>query len=91
MTRIAGPRAKIQRVQLRATPAQRRVIRQAAASAGKSMNAFVLDSACAAAYQMLADRPDFLMDDPDWEHFLTLLGQPAEDKERLKALLAEPA
>jgi uncharacterized protein (DUF1778 family) len=90
MSKQAGPRAKVQRMQLRATPAQRRVIRQAAVSAGKSMNAFVLDSACAAAYQLLAERPDFLMDDPDWEHFLTLLGQPAEDKERLKALLAGP-
>ncbi|HEY0833076.1 MAG TPA: DUF1778 domain-containing protein [Azospirillum sp.] len=90
MTKTSGPRVQVQRVQLRATPAQRRVIRQAAVSAGKSMNAFVLDSACAAAYQMLADRPDFLMDDPDWEHFLDLLGQPAGEKDCLKALLAEP-
>ena len=78
------------RMQLRARPAQRRVLRQAAASSARSVNAFVLDSACAAAYQMLADQPGFVMDDPDWEHFLALLGRTAGEKDVLRALLVGP-
>ncbi|WP_448188962.1 type II toxin-antitoxin system TacA family antitoxin [Azospirillum sp. sgz301742] len=79
------------RMQLRASPAQRRVLHRAAASSARSVNAFVLDSACAAAYQMLAGQPDFVMDDPDWEHVLGLLGRTAGEKEELRALLAGPA
>lgn len=75
------------RMQFTATPTQERVLRQAAHSAGKPVSAFVADSSCAAAYELLMHRPDFLMDDPDWEHFLNLLGQPPQEKDRLKALL----
>ncbi len=42
------------RMQRRGSPARCRVLRQAAASSGWMVNTFVLDSACAAAYQMLA-------------------------------------
>lgn len=75
------------RMTLRASPAQRRVLRQAAASSGRSMNAFVLDSACAAAYQKVAGHADFVMEDPDWEHILALLGRTAGDKDTLGGLL----
>jgi uncharacterized protein (DUF1778 family) len=85
-----GKRPAPLRMQLRARPAQRRILRQAAAASARSVNAFVLDSACAAAYQMLADRSGFAMEDPDWEHFLALLGRTADEKERLRALLAGP-
>ena len=79
------------RMQLRASPAQRRVLHRAAATAGRSVNAFVLDSACAAAYQRLAGQPDVAMDDPDWEHVLALLGRTADEKDALRALLDGPA
>lgn len=74
-------------MQFTATPTQERLLRQAALTAGKPVGAFVADSCCAAAYQLLINRPDFLLDDPDWEHFLKLLGQPAGEKDRLKELL----
>lgn len=76
---------------LRATPAQHRVLKHAAGSSGRTMTAFVLDSACAAAYQRLAGQPDFAMQDADWEHVLGLLGRSAADRERLCALLGRPA
>lgn len=74
-------------MQFTATPKQERLLRQAALTAGKPVSTFVADSSCAAAYQLLIHRPDFLLDDPDWEHFLDLLGQPADAKDRLKELL----
>jgi uncharacterized protein (DUF1778 family) len=82
----AGNRAG-RRMQFTASPTQERVLRQAARTAGKPVSAFVADSSCAAAYQLLMNRPDFLLDDPDWEHFLNLLGQSPQEKDQLKALL----
>lgn len=75
------------RVQFSARPAQMRLLRQAALTAGKSVSAFVAESSCAAAYRLLIDNPDFLLDDPDWEHFLSLLGQPVSEKDTLRHLL----
>lgn len=75
------------RLQLRASPAQRRVIRHAAEAAGVSVNSFVLDTVCAAAYQQVAERLDIPLDGPDWDHFLGLLGQPGTSRDELQALL----
>lgn len=75
---------------LRADPARHRAIRHAAAVSGRTMTAFVLDSACAAAYQTLAGQLDFAMQDADWEHVLGLLGRPAADRDRLGILLGRP-
>lgn len=75
------------RLQFTASPTQVRLLRQAALTAGKPVSAFVADSSCAAAYQLLMENPDFLLDDPDWEHFLTLLGQPISEKDHLRELL----
>ncbi len=85
------PPKRTARVQLRATPAQQRLLKQAAAAAGVPLGRFVMDNACSAAYRLLAERPDFLMDDPDWEHFLGLLDQPSSELTHLKKLLSEPA
>lgn len=79
----------VHRLQFRASPAQRRVIRHAAAAAGKSMNAFVLDTACAAAYQVMAEQLDFPLNDLDWDHFLDLLGHTGGSREELRALLCD--
>lgn len=79
----------VHRLHLRASSAQRRVIRHAAAAAGVSVNSFVLDTVCAAAYQQMATRLDIPLDDPDWDHFLGLLGQPGTSRGELQALLYE--
>jgi uncharacterized protein (DUF1778 family) len=84
-------RAPRKSLHLRATPAQHRALRQAAVSSGRTMTAFVLDSACATAYQRLAGQPDVPMLDADWEHVLGLLGRVGADRDRLRALLGRPA
>lgn len=77
------------RLQFRATPAQRRVIRHAAAAGGVSVNAYILDTVCAAAYERVAERLDIPLDDPDWDHFLELLGQPTSSRDELRTLLCD--
>lgn len=75
------------RMQFTADPLQERVLRRAAAAVGKPVGAFVAERSSAAAYQMLIESPDFQLDDPDWEHFLGLLGLPVGEKDHLRALL----
>lgn len=75
---------------LRAAPAQHRALRAAAAASGRTMTAFVLDSACATAYRTLAGESGFAMQAADWAHVLGLLGRSAADRELLCALLGRP-
>lgn len=78
------------RLQVTVTAAQHRLLRQAAMTSGKSVSAFIAETASAAAYSLLADNPDFLLDDPDWEHFLGLLGHPPSELDALRDLLDQP-
>lgn len=75
------------RLQFTASPTQVRLLKEAARNAGKPVSAFVAQSSCAAAFTALARDPDATLDDAAWEHFLELLGQPAGEAPRLRALL----
>lgn len=86
-----APARKVTRLNLRASAQQDALIRKAAESAGRSVTEFVLDSACANAEHVLADRNHFVLDDASWKLFLAALDQPATDKPLLKKLLSEPS
>jgi uncharacterized protein (DUF1778 family) len=74
-------------LEITVTARQARLLRQAAMTSSVAVENFIADSACAAAYSLLVDHPEFLLDDPDWEHFLSLLDQPASELDELKTLL----
>lgn len=80
---------KATRLNLRASAQQDALIRQAAESVGRSVTEFVLDSACASAEHVLADRNRFVLDDEAWKHFMAALDRPITDRPRLKRLLSE--
>ena len=82
---------KATRLNLRASAQQDALIRKAAESVGRSVTEFVLDSACASAEHVLADRNQFVLDDEAWKHFVAALDRPITDKPRLKRLLSEPS
>ncbi len=82
---------KATRLNLRASAQQDALIRKAAESVGRSVTEFVLDSACASAEHVLADRNQFVVDDDAWKHFMAALDRPITDKPRLKRLLSEPS
>lgn len=83
--------AKIDRLELRASPRQTVVIKQAAEAAGKSVSSFVLDAAYLEAQRALADRRLFNLDAKQWERFVKALDRPVKDKSRLRRLLQEPS
>lgn len=87
----SGSARKATRLNLRASSQQDALIRKAAESVGRSVTEFVLDSACANAEHVLADRSRFILDDQAWARFMAALDGPAADKPRLKKLLSEPS
>jgi uncharacterized protein (DUF1778 family) len=76
------------RINVRLTSSQAALIRQAAEWQDKSLTEFVINSAAAAAEQVLADRRWFRLDASAWERFETLLDRPAIYKPRLAELIA---
>jgi len=81
--------AKIDRVELRASPRQTSVIRQAADITGKTMSAFVLDAAYVEAERALADRRLFRLDEDRWARFTKALDRPKTAKPRLEKLIKQ--
>lgn len=82
---------KATRLNLRTSAQQDALIRKAAETVGRSVTEFVLDSACANAEHVLADRNRFVLDDEAWRDFMAALDRPVTDKPRLKRLLTEPS
>ncbi|OHC81470.1 MAG: hypothetical protein A3G73_09465 [Rhodospirillales bacterium RIFCSPLOWO2_12_FULL_67_15] len=89
--RKSNARRKESRLNLRASAQQDALIRKAAASLGKNVTEFVLDSACANAEHVLADRRHFVLDEARWKAFLKALDRPAVERPRLKKLLTTPS
>lgn len=83
--------AKIERLELRASPSQTSAIRQAAAATAKTVTAFVLDAATIEAQRALADRRLFRLDPERWERFVHALDRPVKDKLRLRRLMSRPS
>ncbi len=87
------------RLNLRATSQQQQIIRSAAASQGKSVTEFILESATVNAERVLADRRWFVLSHEAWGAFEVLVDSPTAEPSadelaaaspRLAALLNEP-
>ena len=77
-----------ERVDLRMTPAAKRTLQQAASIANKTVSEFLLDSSLTAAFDTLADRRVFQIDDKRWDAFMTALTRPPKNNPALRKLLA---
>jgi uncharacterized protein (DUF1778 family) len=83
--------AKSERVDLRMTPTVKRTLQRAAAVANKTVSEFLLDSSLSAAFNTLADRRVFQLDEARWAAFMAELDVPPKDNPRLRKLLATKA
>jgi uncharacterized protein (DUF1778 family) len=77
-----------ERVDLRMTPEAKRTLQRAAAVANKTVTEFLLDSGLNAAFDTLADRRVFQIDQERWNQFMAELASPPKDNPRLRKLLA---
>ena len=79
---------KSERVDLRMTPTAKRTLQRAAAVANKTVSEFLLDSSLSAAFDTLADRRVFQLDEVQWAAFMNALDTPPRNNPRLRKLLA---
>jgi uncharacterized protein (DUF1778 family) len=82
-----APEARSERVDLRMTPAAKRTLMRAATARNKTLTEFLLDSGLHAAFEALADRRAFVLDDQSWQAFLAELDRPPAENPRLRRLL----
>ena len=82
--------ARDRRFQLRATVSEETLIKVAADRQGINVTEFIMRSACEKAEQTLADQTRFVLDEKQWEAFMTALDRPAKHKPRLRQLFTEP-
>ena len=83
--------AKSERVDIRVTPNVKRTLQQAAAVSNKTVSEFMLDSSLSAAFDTLADRRVFQLDEAQWTAFMEALDTPPKDNPRLRRLLQTKA
>lgn len=75
------------RVNIRATPAQKALIERAAEAKRTTLSAFMLDRACEAAEQILAEQRHFELAPRQWAAFCAAMDAPPKSIPALKALL----
>ncbi|MGA8529555.1 MAG: DUF1778 domain-containing protein [Acidobacteriaceae bacterium] len=80
---------KEQRIQLRASKHEVKTIARAAATAGVSVSAFILDSASERAQHTLADQRHFELNARQWQTFTEALDRPPRRLPHLERLLRE--
>lgn len=85
-----GMDPKTERLNLRLSAEDDRMLRRAAEVQHTNVSEFVIRNARLAAEHVLADRTLFSLDEERWTEFVVRLEQPPVRKPELAALLAEP-
>ncbi len=83
--------ARSERLNVRATSAQARLIRLAASQSRETTSAFLIESACLRAEETLASQQHLFYSPQQWAAFTAALDRPPQSKARLKKLLSEPS
>jgi uncharacterized protein (DUF1778 family) len=84
------PATKTTRRNLRLSPTDDVLFREAAAAVGESVSTFLVESGRTRAEMILADRTRFVLEPDAWEAFAAALDQPAELKQPVIDLLHRP-
>jgi uncharacterized protein (DUF1778 family) len=87
----ATRRTRNERLNLRATKKQARLIRLGAKESRSNVSNFILESACLRAEQTLASKQHFELDPAAWAEFMAALDRPIQQKPNLRKLLSEPS
>lgn len=87
----AVQKTRSERLNVRVTEEQARLIRRAAKETKSNMSSFLVESACLRAEEALASQQHFTYTAKQWEAFTAALDRPEQNKPRLRALLSEPS
>lgn len=75
----------------RVTAETDRLVRQAAATADRTLTDFVVDAAVVEAERMLADRTEFVLEPAQWARFVEILDRAPQDNPGLEKLFSKPS
>jgi uncharacterized protein (DUF1778 family) len=84
------PAAKTSRRNLRVSPSDDLLFREAATVVGESVSEFLVESGRERAAMILADRTQFVLDRKAWKAFAAALDRPAEVRPAVVDLLRRP-
>ncbi len=87
---ISAQKKRSERLNVRVSESEARLIRLGAERRGVNVTNFVLESACVRAEQAIADARTFSLSAKDWKKFTEALDRPARVNPNLKKLLARP-
>ncbi|NYF78277.1 DUF1778 domain-containing protein [Granulicella arctica] len=88
------PKRMTERLNVRVTEPQARLIRLAAKETRATMSSFVIESACLRAEEALASQHTLIYTPKQWAAFVAALDRPAaaaKSKPRLRRLLTQPS
>ena len=80
--------SRTSRIQMRLPDSAKRIIEQAAAARYKSVTDFMLENSLSAAYDTLADKRFFALDEVQWAEFNARLDAPPAPSKGLRDLAA---
>jgi uncharacterized protein (DUF1778 family) len=80
-----------ERWDFRVAPETDRLVRQAAASADRTLTDFVVDAAIIEAERLLADRTQFVLKTEQWNEFVELLDRSPQDNPGFEKLFSRPS
>jgi len=89
MPATALRKKRTERLNVRLSDREARLIRLGAEHRGVNITSFILESACVRAEQELAEARHFELSPKDWQKFSKALERPARVKPRLKKLFSE--
>ncbi len=80
-----------ERWDFRVAPETDRLVRQAAATADRTLTDFVVAAAVIEAQRLLADRTHFVLETEQWNRFVELLDSSPQDNPGLEKLFSKPS
>jgi uncharacterized protein (DUF1778 family) len=80
-----------ERIQLRVSASEKRLLQEAALASKKTLSEFILEKSVIEAEIALSQRTRFVLDSERWSKFIDLLERPVTTKPALKKLLKEPS
>jgi len=87
----AAGKTRTERLNVRVTTDQARLIRRAAKTTRANLSSFLVESACLRAEDALASQQHLVYTPKQWDAFTAALDRPAQNKPRLRALLGNPS
>jgi len=78
------------KIDIRISPAAKRILQEAARERHTTISQFVIDSALSSAQNVLAERTRINLDAEQWDAFVAALDAPVARHPRMERLLKEP-